>query len=101
MSDEPEKVVRDFFAAWADPKPGELGGFFHAAAVWVDGPQGVRSGAEAVTAELAAQLKAVGGATVEVKTLVSNGNTVMVEQVHTSNVGGNPGSQIQAAVRPA
>jgi limonene-1,2-epoxide hydrolase len=98
MSGKPEKIVRDFFAAWADPKPDELGGFFHAAAVWVDGPQGVRSGAEAITTELAAQLKAVGGATVEVKTLVSSGNTVMVEQVHTSSVRGNPVSSVVMAV---
>jgi hypothetical protein len=38
MSDPPESVVRRFFAAWADPKPDELGSFFHEDAVWVDGP---------------------------------------------------------------
>ncbi|MGB9305408.1 MAG: nuclear transport factor 2 family protein [Mycobacterium sp.] len=98
MSGKPEKIVRDFFAGWADPEPDELGSFSHASAVWVDGPQGVRSGAEAITAELAAQLTAVGGAAVEVKTLVSNGNTVMVEQLHTSSVGGNPVSSVVMAV---
>jgi limonene-1,2-epoxide hydrolase len=98
MSGMPEKIVRDFFAAWADPEPDELGGFFHADAVWVDGPQGVRSGAEAITAELAAQPKAVGGATVEIKTVLSSGNTVMVQQVHTSSVRGNPVSSVVMAV---
>jgi len=65
MSDSPELLVRKFFAAWANPEPDELGKFFHDAAVWV------RSGADAITSELTAQLKAVGGATVDVKTLVA------------------------------
>jgi limonene-1,2-epoxide hydrolase len=61
MGDSPESLVRKFFAAWADPRPDELDSFFHDAAVWVDGPQGVRRGAEAIKSELATQLKAVGG----------------------------------------
>jgi hypothetical protein len=48
MSKTPESVVRSFFAAWADPKPEELDRFFADDGVWVDGPQGVRRGAEAI-----------------------------------------------------
>jgi limonene-1,2-epoxide hydrolase len=98
MSDSPESVVRKFFAAWADPKSDELGSFFHDAAMWVDGPQGVRSGADAIKTELAAQLKAVGGAMVDVKTLVSDGGTVMVEQISNSTIRGNPISSVVMAV---
>jgi limonene-1,2-epoxide hydrolase len=98
MSDSPESVVRKFFASWVDPKPDELGGFFHGAAVWVDGPQGERRGADAIKSELAAQLNAVGGVVVDVKTLLSDGGTVMVEQVSNSSIGGNPISAVVMAV---
>ncbi len=98
MSDSPESVVRRFFAAWADPKPDELRSFFHDAAVWVDGPQGVRRGADAIKSELTKQLKAVGGAQVDVRSLLSDGTTVMVEQVSNSTIGGKPVSAIVMAV---
>src|SRR5215469_846326 len=98
MRDSPESLVRRFFAAWADPNPDELGSFFHDAAVWVDGPQGVRRGAEAITSELADQLKAVGGVTVQVKLLVSQETTVMVEQVSNSTIRGHPVSAVVMAV---
>lgn len=98
MSESPESVVRKFFAAWADPQPDELGSFFHDAAVWVDGPQGVRRGADAIKSELATQLKAVGGVRVEVWLLLSKGTTVMVEQVSNSSINGNPISAVVMAV---
>jgi hypothetical protein len=82
MSDSPEFLVRKFFAAWANPKPDELGSFFSDTAVWVDGPQGVRRGADAIKTELAAQLAAVGGVVVELTALVSSGRIFMAEQVH-------------------
>jgi|SRR5271166_3053483 len=98
MSDSPEGVVRRFFAAWADPQPEELGSFFRADAVWVDGPQGVRRGLDAIKSELASQLDAVGGAQVEVRLLLSEGSTVMVEQISKSVIGGNPVSAVAMAV---
>ena len=55
-SDSPESVVRKFLAAWADPKADELANFFADDAVWVDGPQGVRRGANAIVDELIKQL---------------------------------------------
>jgi limonene-1,2-epoxide hydrolase len=98
MSDSPESVVRKFFAAWSDPKPDELGSFFNDDAQWVDGPQGVRDGAEAIKVELVAQLTAVGSVKVDVKTLVSRGPTVMVEQVSNSTIRGKPISSVVMAV---
>jgi limonene-1,2-epoxide hydrolase len=98
MSGSPESVVREFFAAWADPKPDELGSFFDDAAEWVDGPQGVRRGADAIKAELTAQLTAVGGVRVEVKTLIRDGATVMVEQVSNASIWGNPIASVVMAV---
>jgi len=80
MSDSPESVVRKFYSAWSDPKADELGSFFHDTAIWVDDPQGVRDGAEAIKSELTTQLTAVGGVRVDVTTLLSSGTTVMVSR---------------------
>ena len=98
MSDSPQSVVRRFFAAWAKPDADELGSFFHDDAEWHDGPQGVRPGASAIGAELYSQLSAVGGVRVEVKTLVSDGRTVMVEQFSNSTVNGKPVAAVVMAV---
>lgn len=97
-SDSPESVVRRFFAAWAEPEPEALRSFFHDAAEWVDGPQGVRRGADEIKAELATQLKAVGGVRVEVRKLLSDGTTVMVEQVSNACIRGKPISTVVMAV---
>jgi limonene-1,2-epoxide hydrolase len=98
VSDSPETVVRKFFGAWSDPEPDALGTFFCDDAVWVDGPQGVRYGADAIKSELASQLRAVGGVAVEVKAVVSEGQTIMVEQVHRSTIAGTVISSVVMAV---
>ena len=98
MSDSPESVVRKFLAAWADPKPDELGSFFDDDAVWVDGPRGVHRGVDAIKYELIAQLAESEGVTVDVKSLVTDGGTVMVEQVSRFSVGGKPISAVVMAV---
>jgi uncharacterized protein (TIGR02246 family) len=98
MSESPESVVRKFFAAWADPKPDELASFFDDSAVWVDGPQGVRLGSDAIVSELMAQLAVSGGVAVDVKSLVTDGRTVMVEEVSNFSIGGNPISAVVMAV---
>lgn len=98
MSDSPEAVVRRFFAAWAQPRADELGSFFAENAEWHDGPQGVRRGAAAIRDEITSQLSAVSGVSVEVRTLLSSGSTVMVEQVSTSTVKGTQVSTTVMAV---
>jgi limonene-1,2-epoxide hydrolase len=98
MSDSPEVVIRRYFDAWVNPKVEELRGFFAHDAVWVDGPQGVRRGAESIAAVITAQLTAVGGVTVDVVSLLSHGRTAMVEQVSRSKVGDTPISTVVMAV---
>jgi limonene-1,2-epoxide hydrolase len=98
MNDSPESVVRRFFAAWTEPKADELGSFFHDDAEWHDGPQGVRRGAKAIRDELTSQLSAVGGVTVELKTMLSEGGTVMVEEVSSMTVNDTPISSVVMAV---
>lgn len=90
--------MRKFFAAWANPKRDELASFFADDAVWVDGPQGVREGVEAITDELAAQLAATGGTTVDVKSLVADDGTVMAEEVSHFSIAGQPISAVVMAV---
>jgi limonene-1,2-epoxide hydrolase len=79
VSDAPESVVREFLAAWTDPKADELARFLADDAVWVDGPQGVRNGAQAIVDELTSQLSVSRGMRIEVDTLLADGGTVMVE----------------------
>jgi limonene-1,2-epoxide hydrolase len=98
MSDSPEVVIRRYFDAWVNPKVDELYGFFAQDAVWVDGPRGVRRGAESIAAEITAQIAAVGGVTVDVVSLLTDGRTAMVEQVSSSKVGDTRISTVVMAV---
>jgi uncharacterized protein (TIGR02246 family) len=98
MSDSPESVLREFLAAWTDPKADELANFFDDDAVWVDGPQGVRRGANAIADELAKQLAISDQMMMEVITLVANGGTVMVECRGGWTMGGKPISTTVMAV---
>jgi ketosteroid isomerase-like protein len=63
----------------ADPKADELANFFNDDAVWVDGPQGLRRGSNAIVDELTKQLAISHSMTMEVITLVADGGTVMAE----------------------
>ena len=79
MTDSPETIVRRFLAAWAEPDATVLASFLGEDAVWVDGPQGVRRGANAIVEELTKQLAISRGEAPEIATLVASGETVMVE----------------------
>jgi len=98
MSESPESLIRRFFDAWAEPDADQLRTFFHDEAVWVDGPHGVRRGADAIATEVAEQLKSLGGVTVDITTMVREGRTVMLEQVSRAKVGDTPISTVVMAV---
>jgi limonene-1,2-epoxide hydrolase len=87
VSGGPESSVRKFYAAWATPDADTLGSFFAEDVVWVDGAQGQHRGVEAIKTELTNQLAVVGGVDVQIRTLVSSGDTVMVEHVDTFRIG--------------
>jgi limonene-1,2-epoxide hydrolase len=98
MSGSPESVVRKFLAAWADPKLDELVSFFNDGAVLVDGPRGVHRGVDAIKSELEAALAMLGSVMMDVKSLVTDGGTVMMERVDSFSIGGKPLSmEIMAA----
>ena len=73
MSDSPESVVRKFLEAWTNPKAEELRTFLNDDAVWVDGPQGLRRGANVIVDELTRQLAVGRDHTLVVDTLVADG----------------------------
>jgi limonene-1,2-epoxide hydrolase len=98
MSDSPEVVIGRYFDAWVNPTAEELRGVFAPDAVWVDRPQGVRRGAESIAAQITAQLAAVGGVTVDVVSMLTDGRTAMVEQVSRSKVRDTPMSTVVMAV---
>ena len=90
MRSSAESVVREFLGAWANPKADELASFLSDEAIWVDGPQGVRRGRNAIIAELIGQLAISRGIGIEVDTLLASGGTVMVEWHGVWTMGGNP-----------
>jgi limonene-1,2-epoxide hydrolase len=79
MIPTPESVVRDFLAAWSEPDRDRLARFLSDDAVWVDGPQGIRRGANEILDVLTGQLAVGGGVAPTIATLVADGGTVMVE----------------------
>ena len=79
MTQPPATIVRDFLAAWGQADRGELARYLSDDAVWVDGPQGIRRGADAILDELTAQLASSGGPAPEPTTLVADGGIVMAE----------------------
>jgi limonene-1,2-epoxide hydrolase len=77
----------------------ELAMFFDDDAVWIDGPRGVHRGADAIKSELETQL-AMGfaNAMLDVKSLVTDGRTVMMERLDTFSISGKPFSiEVMAA----
>ena len=85
LTDSPESVVRGFLASWADPKLDKVAGFFADDAVFVDGPRGVHRGLNAIRSQLEIDLRPVRA---DVKKLVADGRTVMLERVDSFDVGG-------------
>jgi limonene-1,2-epoxide hydrolase len=90
MSDPAESVVRQFFAAWADPTPDRLASFFSADAEYVSGPGEALYGSDAIKSHYQ-ELLAAGllvKTAIEVKTLLTDGRVVMAERVDTFALAG-------------
>ena len=88
MSDSAESVVRKFHAAWLQSDLDELVSFFSNDAVYTDGPRGTHRGIDAIRAELGAMVKIVPSTAIDIKKLVANGGTVMVERVDSFKIEG-------------
>jgi limonene-1,2-epoxide hydrolase len=89
MSDSPESVVRNFIASWENVTVEKMSGFLSKNAVYKD-PRGVQSGLDAIKKLWEADLQIFPSATVDIKSIASNGGTVMVERVDTVPIQGTP-----------
>ncbi len=85
-----ESTVRSFLAAWSEPKADELASYLADDAVWVDGPNGVHTGAAAFVAELMNQLTIPRDFWMKIDTLLASDDTVMVEWHGGMTVGSAP-----------
>ena len=90
MDESGESVVRSFLASWGDPEADRLASFLAEDVVWVDGPNGVHRGAEAVVDELMRQLTVPRDSWMEIDTLLATDGTVMVEWHGGFTIGGRP-----------
>lgn len=90
MSDSPETVVSNFFAAFPASDVDELISFFSDDAIYIDGPRGVHRGREAIRTEFATQVAIVPSTTVDIKTLTTDRGAVMVEREERFVIDGKP-----------
>ena len=90
MDGSSESVVRSFLASWSDPEADNLASFLAEDSVWVDGPNGVHSGAGAIVDELMRQLTIPSESWMEIDTLLAANGTVMVEWHGGLTIGGTP-----------
>ena len=90
MSDSAELVVRNFLAAWKRSDVDELVSFISDDAVYTDGARGTHHGIDAIKTELQSFVKTTPSTIVDVKTLVSDGGTVMLERVDNFEIQGKP-----------
>jgi limonene-1,2-epoxide hydrolase len=98
MGDSAEAVVRKFLAAWKRSDVDELVSFISDDAVYTDGPRGTHHGIDAIKAELQSMVKMFPSTVIDVRTLVADGRTVMVERVDNFEVQAKPFGLEVAAV---
>ena len=71
--------MRGFLSSWSDPQADRLASFLADDAIWIDGPNGVHTGASAIVEELMKQLTIPSDRWMEIDTLLAGAGTVMVE----------------------
>jgi limonene-1,2-epoxide hydrolase len=89
MNESPEAVVRSFLNAWRKPELDELVGFFSDDAVYTDGPRGEHRGIAAIRSEFETGMSTFPGLDIEVRTLVADRSTVMVERADNFQIAGH------------
>ena len=88
MSDMAIDTVRGYAASWAADNPEPMLDFFADDAVWIDGDRGVHHGKRAVRKELMAQRISVGPVFMNIKTILSDGHTVLTERIDVNVIEG-------------
>ena len=88
MTDRAEMAVRNLMASWSDRDRADVGAYLSEDAVFLNGPRGVYHGAESIAALFRRNLSATSRFGVDIKTLVSDGHTVMVERIDKFEIDG-------------
>lgn len=88
VSNSPESIIRAFLASWVKSDVDEVASFFDTNAVWVDGQRGVHHGVDDIKAAFGADVELVPSTTSDIKAIVANGRTVIVERVDNFQMGG-------------
>jgi limonene-1,2-epoxide hydrolase len=82
VSDSPESVVRRFLAVWTDPNLDEImTTYFADDSLYINGPFGSFRGVDAIKGHLQEQIDVARWESIDVKSLVADGGTVMMERV--------------------
>jgi limonene-1,2-epoxide hydrolase len=84
-----EAVVRRYLGAWVEPDPDVLAAFFSDDAVYIDGPLATHDGRAAISAEIHAQVKRFRSVLMDIVTIVSDGATVMTEEIDHFELAGH------------
>ena len=84
-SQSPESIVRRFLASWEDFNLEQVCSFFADDALFVDGPRGVHNGMKAIRSQLEVDKLNVKA---NVNSLITDGETVMLERVDSFAIGG-------------
>jgi limonene-1,2-epoxide hydrolase len=87
MSDSPESVVRKFIASWEDASVEKMSVLLTEDAVFTD-QRGVQSGLDAIKKQWEGDLQMAPSTTVDIKSIASNGGTVLVERVDNMRIEG-------------
>ena len=90
MDGSAEAVVRSFLASWSEPEAARLTSFLADDATWIDGPNGVHTGVNAIVEELMKQLTIPSDLWMAIDTLLASDGTVMVEWHGGLTIGGTP-----------
>jgi limonene-1,2-epoxide hydrolase len=94
-----DEVIRGFFRSWERSDADEVAAFFAPEATYTDGPRGTYRGRDAIRQELAAAFeRRPARLKVSVRSLLSQGRTVMAECVDRLEVGGRPVEMAVAVV---
>lgn len=87
MSQDNEKIIRDFIAAWSRLDPAELASYFTEDGVYHNIPTGPVKGRATIRGFIAGFIRPWTETDWEILTLIAEGNTVIVERVDKTKMG--------------
>jgi limonene-1,2-epoxide hydrolase len=90
MTDSAAAVVLKLIDSWSNVQTEDVGTYLSDDAVWINGPRGTYHGIDAVRSTFKGNVSGLSNFSVDIKAVVSDGTTVMVERVDKFELGGKP-----------